>query len=78
VNVSEDYLTRIFRKELGLSPWDYLNRYRIYLATILLKESTLTINEVASQTGFQDQAYFCRVFRKIKGCAPTKIRSATE
>lgn len=78
VNVSEDYLTRIFRKELGLSPWDYLNRYRIYLATILLKESTLTINEVASQTGFQDQAYFCRVFRKIKGCAPTKVRSATE
>ena len=78
VHVSEDYLTRIFRKELGLSPWEYLNRYRIYLATILLKESTLTINEVASQTGFQDQAYFCRVFRKIKGCAPTKIRSATE
>jgi len=78
VHVSEDYLTRIFRKELGLSPWDYLNRYRIYLATILLKESTLTINEVASQTGFQDQAYFCRVFRKIKGCAPTKVRSAGE
>lgn len=74
VNVSEDYLTRIFRKEIGLSPWDYLNRHRIYLATNLLKQSTLTINEVANQTGFQDQAYFCRVFRKIKGMAPTKIR----
>ncbi len=76
VNVSEDYLTRIFRKEIGLSPWDYLNRQRIHLATILLKQSTLTINEVASQTGFQDQAYFCRVFRKIKGMAPTKVRTS--
>ncbi len=77
VNVSEDYLTRIFRKEIGLSPWDYLNRQRIHLATNLLKQSTLTINEVASQTGFHDQAYFCRVFRKIKGMAPTKVRSST-
>lgn len=77
VNVSEDYLTRIFRKEIGLSPWDYLNRHRIHLATNLLKQSTLTINEVASQTGFQDQAYFCRVFRKVKGMAPTKVRMAT-
>ncbi|MGE4583137.1 MAG: helix-turn-helix domain-containing protein [Sphaerochaeta sp.] len=75
INVSEDYLTRIFRKELGLSPWDYLNRHRICLATALLRQTTLTINEVASQTGFQDQAYFCRVFRKIKGMAPTKIRT---
>lgn len=75
VNVSEDYLTRIFRKETGLSPWDYLNRHRIHLAVKLLKQTTLSINEIASQTGFQDQAYFCRVFRKIKGCAPTKIRT---
>lgn len=75
VNVSEDYLTRIFRKELGISPWDYLNRHRVFLATQLLRESSLSINEVASQSGFQDQAYFCRVFKKIKGCAPGKIRS---
>ncbi|NCC64431.1 MAG: AraC family transcriptional regulator [Spirochaetia bacterium] len=74
VNVSEDYLTRIFHKEIGLSPWEYLNRYRIHLAVLLLKQSTLTINEIASQTGFQDQAYFCRVFRKIKGCAPSTVR----
>ena len=74
VHVSEDYLTRIFHKEIGLSPWEYLSRYRIHLAMKLLKQSTLTINEVASQTGFQDQAYFCRVFRKIQGCPPSTVR----
>lgn len=75
VHVSEDYLTRIFRKEIGLSPWDYLNRHRMYLATKLLRQTGLSINEVASQTGFQDQAYFCRVFKKIKGYPPGAIRT---
>ncbi len=75
VNVSEDYLTRIFRKEIGLSPWDYLNRHRVHLATGLLRQTTLTINEIASRTGFQDQAYFCRVFKKIKGFPPGKVRT---
>ena len=75
VNVSEDYLTRIFRKELGISPWDYLNRYRIYLASGLLTQETMSVNEVAYKTGFQDQAYFCRVFKKIKGVTPGKLRS---
>ena len=75
VNVSEDYLTRIFRKELGISPWDYLNRYRIYLASELLRQEAMSVNEVASRTGFQDQAYFCRVFKKIKGVTPGKMRN---
>ncbi len=75
VNVSEDYLTRIFRREIGLSPWDYLNRHRVHLATELLRQTTLTINEIAGRTGFQDQAYFCRVFKKIKGFPPGKVRT---
>ncbi len=75
VNVSEDYLTRIFRKEIGLSPWDYLNRYRIYLASEMLRQEAMSVNEVAYRTGFQDQAYFCRVFKKIKGMTPGKMRN---
>lgn len=74
VNISEDYLTRIFHKEIGLSPSEYLNRYRIQLAIEELKLTGSTINEVAFNTGFQDQAYFCRVFKKIKGFSPGNIR----
>ena len=74
VNISEDYLTRIFRKEMGISPWDYLNRYRIQLACKLLTQTGLSINEIAQDTGFQDQAYFCRVFKKVKGFPPGHIR----
>ena len=73
-NVSEDYLTRIFHKEMGLSLWDYLNRYRIFHAVELLQQTDATIHEVANKCGFQDQAYFCRVFKKIYGVPPGQIR----
>ena len=76
VHVSEDYLTRMFKKELGLSPWDYLNRYRIWLACRLLKNSGMSVNDVSVATGFQDQAYFCRVFKKIRGFSPSRMRSS--
>jgi len=78
VHVSEDYLTRIFHKEIGLSLWEYLNRYRIFLATDMLLNTNGTIYEIAEKTGFQDQAYFCRVFKKIHGVPPGKIRSKVE
>jgi len=78
VHVSDDYLTRIFHKEMGLSIWEYLNRYRISLACELLLHTNDSIYEIALRTGFQDQAYFCRVFKKIHGIPPGKLRSGTE
>ncbi len=78
VHVSEDYLTRIFHKELGLSPWEYLSRYRIYLASQMLVHTNCTVYEAAEKCGFQDQAYFCRVFKKITGVPPGKYRANPE
>jgi DNA-binding LacI/PurR family transcriptional regulator/AraC-like DNA-binding protein len=74
VNVSEDYLTRIFRREMGLSPWDYLNRLRVYFAAGLLLKTGGTIQEIAFRSGFQEEAYFCRVFKKIYGLSPGQYR----
>lgn len=75
INVSEDYLTRIFHKELGLSLWEYLNRFRIHIATKMLLETNDSIFEISEKSGFQDQAYFCRVFKKIYGFPPGKLRN---
>ncbi|GHV94397.1 hypothetical protein AGMMS50293_07170 [Spirochaetia bacterium] len=74
INVSEDYLTRIFHHEMGLSLWDYLNRYRIFRAAELLRKTDDTIADIAYHTGFQDQTYFCRVFKKIYGVPPGQLR----
>ena len=74
INVNEDYMTRIFKKELGISPWEYVNRYKIHVAMHMLRESGRTVSEIAYDLGFQDQAYFCRVYKKIKGISPSMER----
>jgi len=74
VNVSEDYLSRIFHREMGLPLWDYLNRLRIFISTELLLQSDESIQAIALRTGFQDQSYFCRIFKKIHGVPPGQFR----
>ena len=74
VGVSEDYLSRVFSRELSISPWDYLNRYRVLRARQLLLHTNENIGSIAHQVGFNDQAYFSRVFRKITGTTPQTFR----
>ncbi|MEW6404038.1 MAG: substrate-binding domain-containing protein [Chloroflexota bacterium] len=76
VGVSEDYLTRVFNRELNISPWDYLNRYRILHAKNLLLNTADNIGAIARQVGFKDQAYFSRVFHKITGLSPQAFRDS--
>jgi signal transduction histidine kinase/AraC-like DNA-binding protein/DNA-binding response OmpR family regulator len=78
VGVSEDYLSRIFSRELGLTPWDYLNRYRVLQARQLLHNSTESIATVARRVGFKDQTYFSRVFHKLTGTTPQAYREANK
>ena len=74
VALSEDYLTDCFRKELGVTPITYINRYRIHQAQILLTESYKNITEIALDVGFSDSSYFSRVFRREVGMSPTDYR----
>jgi len=74
VGVSEDYLTRVFNRELEISPWDYLNRYRILQAKALLRSTSRSIAEIAHQVGYKDQAYFSRVFSRITGASAIDYR----
>jgi AraC-like DNA-binding protein len=74
MGVSEDYLSRIFRKEMGISPLECLNRHRIQKAKELLAHSQESITAIASQVGFDDSAYFSRVFRQYTGRSPKAYR----
>jgi signal transduction histidine kinase/AraC-like DNA-binding protein len=76
VGVSEDYLSRVFNRELNISPWDYLNRYRVLQSKQLLINTTDSIGAIARQVGFKDQAYFSRVFHKVTGMSPQGFRDS--
>jgi AraC family L-rhamnose operon regulatory protein RhaS len=74
VGVSENYLSQIFRQETSISPLDYLNRFRISKAKQCLLKNDETITQIAVRVGYNDPAYFSRVFRKLAGCSPQAFR----
>jgi CheY-like chemotaxis protein len=76
VALSDDYLTFCFRKELGVTPIAYLNRYRVNQAKQLLADPGKSITEVALEVGFSDSGYFGRVFRREVGLSPEAYRQA--
>jgi signal transduction histidine kinase/DNA-binding LacI/PurR family transcriptional regulator/AraC-like DNA-binding protein/CheY-like chemotaxis protein len=77
VGVSEDYLSRVFNRELNISPWEYLNRYRVLQSKHLLFHTTDSVGVIAHQVGFKDQAYFSRVFHKVTGMSPQTFRETS-
>lgn len=78
IGVSKDYLSHIFHQELGISPWDFLNRYRVRQAKQLLRSTSHSITEIAALAGFDDLSYFSRVFARHAGCSPRAYREQAE
>ena len=71
--VSASYLSRRLREETGHSFLELLNGYRVQQAVRLLADTDSLVCEVADKTGFTDYKYFCSVFRKYTGMAPTEF-----
>jgi YesN/AraC family two-component response regulator len=74
IGVSENYLTHIFHQEMGIALWDYLNRYRVLQAKDLLCEKHDSIAAISYKVGFDDPAYFSRIFRRYVGESPRVYR----
>ena len=70
------YLSKIFREEYGMLILNYISSMRINHAKKLLKESKLTINEIAQSTGFLSGNVFIKTFKKHTGVTPGKYRTA--
>ena len=70
------YLSRSYREMTGETLSEYIGRVRLSKARELLKESRMTIGEIAACTGFATDNYFCRWFRKQTGESPEKFRKS--
>lgn len=59
----------------GLSPKEFITDFRLKKAVMYLENSTLTISEIAYNTGFNDPVYFTRIFKNKMGVTPSKYRA---
>ena len=69
---------RLFKKVSGMTFVNYVTHLRISNALRLLKESSLTVTEIAAEVGFADQSYFSRRFKAAFGQTPGQVRANRE
>ncbi len=74
LHYSERYINQKFRKALGTTVIEYLNRFRIQKALAMLKNKNTIISEVGFLCGIGDYKYFNHVFKKYIGALPKNIR----
>ncbi len=74
--LSEAELSRMLRRETGSTFVEHLQRLRVDEACRLLRESSMTVQEVALQCGFEEAPYFCRVFKRVTGRTAGGYRKA--
>lgn len=75
--MSPTYFCRYFRKEIGKTPFAFLNEYRIKKAVILLDDSSLSVSDIAISCGFDNISYFIRKFKEYHGMTPKKYRTVS-
>jgi two-component system response regulator YesN len=78
IGLSPNYLSSLFKKELHISFVDYITEKRVIKAKELLLETDLKTHEVAEITGFADDSYFSKTFKKITGRLPSSFRKRTK
>ena len=72
--ITKAYLIRLFKREIGTSPLQYINNKKVERAQLLLYTSAMPVKEVAYALGFSDHSYFIRMFRKTSGLTPQEYR----
>lgn len=74
LGISQTYLTRLLKKELGMNFIDYLTYIRIQNSIELMKEPSIKIYEISRLVGYSTQHYFSSVFKKHMGMSPNDYR----
>lgn len=74
VALNENYLSRLFHQEIGMSISDYILQKRIVLAKRLLVQTDRSVSEIGNEVGYDATAYFIRLFKREVGKTPKEYR----
>ena len=72
--LNRSYFGKVFRDSVGESPQAYLLHYRMARAAQLLKETRMSIGEIAAQVSYPNQLHFSRAFKNVHGVSPREYR----
>lgn len=68
-------LNQKFKAVIGMTVMEYVGSLRMQIACSFLRKTYLPINEIMERSGYRDDAYFLRAFRKYNGCTPKEYRN---
>ena len=76
IHVSKSECCRCIKRTMGVTPFEYLMRYRIYIASAKLcnDNGSPSISDLAASVGFNSSSYFNKLFKKYMNCTPSQYR----
>ena len=75
-NTSMSHLSKMIKETLKMNFSDYIAILRIQRAKELLRDDSMSIQEIAEIVGYNDYFYFTKVFKKVEGISPSKYRKS--
>ena len=78
MGTSPTHLSRVFRREVGIPLFEYINRTRIRKACTLLRRTAYSVTRIAIDVGYNNVSFFNRYFRRIMRCSPREYRRSVE
>ena len=72
--ISKSTLYRLFKKEMNISPTEYIKKMKIDIACRILKKTNIEMHEIVKQLGFYDYSHFSRTFMAVKNIPPAAYR----
>ena len=76
--MTRSHFSVLYKKQFGVSPGEDLQRITMELAASLLKESRMSVEEIAKESGYSSSENFIRSFKKMFGTTPLKYRNGSE
>jgi AraC family transcriptional regulator of arabinose operon len=77
IGFTRSYFSTLFRRHMGISPQEYLMRYRMEQACRLLRDTALSVQEIGERVGYEEPLNFSRSFKRSVGLSPTEYRKRT-